>query len=138
MKLPDHLAGLWGISICAWGLFAFYISFRIERFIVRRYEQETDLLNTIFFKEHASFTRGIPGFFSSAMYTSHLLMCVWGWWFYKNKKVFRDIEDPTYVVQNFSTKEIRCAKWFAISCAVIGNHIIAYLIFRSIWPETFD
>jgi hypothetical protein len=36
-------------------------------FIVKRYEQQTSLLDTVFFKEHATFTRYIPDFFSSAM-----------------------------------------------------------------------
>ena len=59
----EHLEGLWGISLCASGLFGLYISIRIERFIVKRYEEETDLLNTVFFREHATFTRSIPDFF---------------------------------------------------------------------------
>ena len=47
----EHLEGLWGISLCASGLFGLYISIRIERFIVKRYEEETDLLNTAFFRD---------------------------------------------------------------------------------------
>jgi hypothetical protein len=133
-----HLAGLWGLSLCSWGLFGLYISIRIERFIVKRYEEETNLLDTVFFREHATFTRYIPDFFSSAMYTSHLLMCVWGWWLYEKRKVFRDIKDPFFVIQHFSKKEIRQAKWFAISCLIVAIHGVAWYLFRSIWPEVFS
>lgn len=134
----DYLKGIWGISLCSWGLFCLYISIRIERFIVKRYEHETDLLDTVFFKEHATFTRYIPDFFSSAMYTSHLLMCVWGWRIYKNRKMYRDIDNPEIINRHFSKKEVRKAKWFAISGLIIAIHGIAYFIFRSIWPEVFD
>lgn len=134
----DHLKGIWGISLCAWGLFAFYTSFRIRRFIVKRYEQETDLLNTVFFKEHASFTRYLPNFFSSVTYATHLLMCVWGWWLYSKRKVFRDVQDPNFVIQHFSPKEIRRVKWFAINGAILVAHGMAYLIFLAIWPEVFS
>jgi hypothetical protein len=134
----DHLKGFWGLSGGFWLLFGLYISIRIEGFIVKRYEEETDLLNTVFFREHATFTRYIPDFFSSAMYASHLLMCVWGWWLYAKRKVFRDIKDPFFVIQHFSPKEIRRVKWFAISCLIVVLHVIAFLIFRSIWPEVFS
>jgi hypothetical protein len=138
MTYVDHLLGIWGMSLCTWGVFGLYTSIRIERFIVKRYEEETDLLNTIFFKEHATFTRNIPNFFSSAMYTSHLLMCLWGWWLYAKRKAFRDIKDPIFVIRYFSQKEIRWVKWFAISFMIIASHGIAYGIFRSVWPEVFS
>jgi len=138
MDSTERFAQIFAVSLGAWGIFGLYISIRIERFIVKRYEQETDLLDTVFFREHATFTRYIPDFFSSAMYTSHLLMCVWGWWLYEKRKMFRDIKDPFFVIQHFSRKEIRRVKWFAISCLIVALHGIAYLIFRSIWPEAFN
>ena len=133
----ELLIDLFAFSGGFWLIFGLYISVCIERFIVKRYEEETDLLNSVFFREHATFTRHIPDFFSSAMYTSHLLMCVWGWRLYAKKKIFRDIKDPFSVIQHFSQKEIRRAKWFAISCLVVALHGVAFLIFRSIWPEVF-
>ena len=133
----DHLKGFWSLSGGFWLIFCLYVSLRIERFIVKRYEQETQLLDTVFFKEHATFTRYIPNFFSSAMYTAHLLMCLWGWGLYKNRKMYRDIESPEIVTRHFSTKEIRQAKWFAISGLIFFSHGIAYYIFKSIWPEVF-
>jgi hypothetical protein len=138
MTLEDHLVGILSTSACFWLIACLYVSLSIERFIVKRYEQETDLLDTVFFKEHATFTKHIPNFFSSAMYTSHLLMCVWGWGIYKNRKMYRDIDNPKAVTRHFSKKEIRKAKWFAISGLIIVAHGIAYYVFRSIWPELFD
>ena len=134
----EFLIDLFAFSGGFWLLFGLYISIRIEQFIVKRYEEETMLLNSVFFREHATFTRNIPNFFSSAMYTSHLLMCVWGWWLYANRKPFRDIKDPYLIIQHFSPKEIRRVKWFAINGIILTSHGIAYLIFRSIWPEAFS
>lgn len=119
-------------------IYCLYISIRIERFIVKRYEQETELLDTVFFREHATFTRYIPDFFSSAMYTSHLLMCLWGWRFYKNRKMYRDIDNPEIITHHFSKKEIRQAKWFAISGLMFAIHGVLYYVFRLIWPEVFN
>ena len=119
-------------------LFAVYNSFRIRRFIIKRYEQETDLLSTVFFQEHAKFTRCLPYLFSSVTYTTHLLMCVWGWRLYGKRKVFRDVDNPSMVVQHFSGMEIRRVKWFAINGIILTSHGIAYLIFRSIWPDVFN
>ncbi len=138
MTLINQLKGFWGLSGGFWLLFGLYISIRVEQFIVKRYEKETDLLDTVFFREHATFTRHIPDFFSSAMYSSHLLMCVWGWWLYEKRKVFRDIKDPFIVIQHFSQKEIRRVKWFAISCLIVALHGIAYLFLRFTWPEAFS
>lgn len=134
----DHLKGMLSISACAWVVFGLYIAIRIERFIVKRYEHETNLLDTVFFKEHATFTRYIPDFFSSALYSSHLLMCLWGWRIYRNRKMYRDIDGPEIVMQHFSAKETRQVKWFAISGLIVVIHCIAYYIFRSIWPDVFS
>ena len=134
----DHLKGILCISAGAWGIYCLYIIIRTESYFKKRYEQETGLLNTVFFKEHATFARYLPYFLSSAMYNSHLLMCSWGWRIYKNRKAFRDIDNPEIVTQHFSAKEIRQAKWFAISGLIVAIHVIAYYIFNFIWPEVFD
>lgn len=138
MTSIDHLKGILSISACLWGLFCLYISIRIERFIVKRYEQETDLLNITYFKDHATFTRYIPNFFSSAIYTSHLLTFIWGWNYFRKKKPYRDISKADDVIRNFSNQELRWAKWFAICCLIIAIHVAAYFIFKSIWPEVFN
>jgi hypothetical protein len=125
-------------SLCLWGIYCFYISIRIERFIVKRYEQETDLLDTVYFKEHATFIQYIPNFFSSAMYTSHLLTFIWGWKYFRKRKPYRDIKEAHDVIRHFSEKELRQAKWFAISGLIVLIHIIAYYIFKFIWPAVFN
>jgi hypothetical protein len=43
------LKGILSISACLWLLYCFYITIKIKRFIVKRYEQDTNLLDTIFF-----------------------------------------------------------------------------------------
>jgi hypothetical protein len=134
----EYLIDLFAVSGGFWLIYAFYNSFRIRRFIVKRYEDETDLLNTVFFREHAVFTRNIPTLISSSMYISHLLMCLWGWRIYDGRKMFRDIKDPSIVTRHFSKKEIRRVKWFAINGLILISHGIAYLVFRSIWPTEFS
>jgi hypothetical protein len=133
----DQLKGFWGISGGCWLIFGLYICIRIERFIVRRYEQETDLLDTVYFREHATFTRYLPDFFSSAIYTGHLLTFLWGWNFHRKRKPYRDIKDANEVIRYFSSQEIRWVKLFAISFVIIAAHGIVYFIFRSVWPEVF-
>ena len=120
-----------GLSI----LFCLYISIRMQWFIVRRYEVETNLLETIFFKEHANFSKFLPGFFSCAMYASHLLMLLWGWRLYKTKRMYRDIEDPTIVIRNFSKKEIRIVKQFGISSLVVLAHALVLFVFKLVSPK---
>ena len=138
MTLLDHVKGIFGLSCGFWLIYCVYVSIRIERFIVKRYEVETDLLNTLFFREHATFTRYLPDFFSSTIYNAHILMHLWGWRLYKNRKMFRDIDNPEIVTQHFSAKEIRQAKWFAISGIIIVMHCICNYIFSFIWPDVFD
>ena len=138
MTALDHFKGIFGISGGFWMIFCVYVSIRIERFIVKRYEIETDLLDTVYFREHATFTRYIPDFFSSAIYTGHLLPFIWGWRFFRKRKVYRDIDKAEDVIRLFSTKEIKWVKWFAITCLIIAIHGIAYYIFGFIWPDEFD
>jgi hypothetical protein len=138
MTLFDHVVGILSTSACLWLLFNIYLIIRIERFIVKRYEQETDLSDTVYFREHATFTRIIPKLFSSALYTAHLLTFIWCWNFFKNRKPYRDVTSASEVTRYFSNREIKSAKWYAISCIIVAIHGIAYCIFRSIWPEVFD
>jgi len=133
----EILVDLFAFSGCFWLLFGLYISIRIQRFIVKRYEDETSLLNAVYFKEHATFTRYLPGFFSSALYTSHLLTFLWGWTYFRKRKAYRDIKNAKDVIRHFSTQEIRWVKWFVIIGIILTIHGIAYYIFRSVWPEVF-
>ena len=124
----DHLKGIWGLSLCIWGIFSLFISFRIQKFIVKRYEQETNLLDTIYFQEHATFTRYIPNFFSSAMYTAHLITFIWGWKTFRKRKAYRDLKtkEADYVLKHFSDKEIRLVKTFIFSSLIVIIHGIIY------------
>jgi hypothetical protein len=95
-------------------------------------------LDAVYFREHATFIQHIPNFFSSALYTSHLLTFIWGWNYFRTRKPYRDIKDSSNVICHFSKKEIRQAKWFAVSSLIIAIHGVLYYLFRFIWPEVFD
>jgi len=133
----DLFINLFAFSGGFWLLFAVYTSFRIRKFIVKRYEQETDLLTAVYFQEHATFTRALPGFFSSPLYIAHLTTFVWGWNYCKKRKAYRDIKNAEDVTKHFSEKEIWRVKWFTINGLILIAHGVAYYIFRSIWPEVF-
>jgi hypothetical protein len=128
---------VFGLSGGFWMIYCFYVSLRIEWFIVKRYEIETDLMDAIFFKEHATFTRALPAFFSSALYMGHLLMLLWGWRIYNNKKAFRDIDNPSKVLRHFSDNELRRVKMCVISFAIFTFHIIAAYTLKLCRPELF-
>jgi len=141
----DHLKGLWGLSGGFWLLFGLYTGLSIQRFIVKRYEEETKLGQTMYFSQAMPFAKYLPNFFSAPLYTGHLLSFVWGWKVVKfikekRKKVnyYDDIGMPDDVTRYFSKKEIRKVKRFAIIGFIVVAHGIAYYVFRSIWPEVFS
>ena len=134
----ELLIDLFAFSFGFWLIYGFYTIIGVQLFIVKRYEEETDLLNTVFFKEHVSFARYLPDYFSSIMYTGHLMMCLWGWWLYKNRKIFRDIDNPEIVTQHFSTKEIHKVKRLSISLIAVCIHAAIYFVGSFIWPEVFN
>lgn len=140
----EHFAQIFAVSLCAWGLFALFLILRIKRFIVKRYEEETDLGRTAFFTNHMPFAKYMPDIFSSSLYCGHLLAFVWGWkavQFIKEKRkkvtYFSDIESPDFVTRHFSAQEIRRVKLTVVVGAILFLHGIAYLVFRYIWPEAF-
>ncbi len=128
MAQEEHLRGLLSLSIGFWLLIFMFYSIRIHLFIVKRYEQETDLMDTVFFREHATFTRYLPNLVSSMFYKTHLLICIWGWKLYGKRKIFRDIDNPISVTKHFSISEIRRLKILAISALVVLFHMIVYVI----------
>lgn len=144
MNSIDHLAPIFAVSLCGWGLFGLYIILCVKRFIVKRYEEETDLGRTVFFTRHMTFAKFVPDLFSSSLYCGHLLAFIWGWKIIKfikdNRKqvtYFDDIDSPEFVTRHFSANEIRRVKMVAIVGLVLFIHGIAYYIFRAIWPEMF-
>ncbi len=138
MTFSEHIEGIISISAGFWIVFFLYCIFSIRRFIVKRYEEETDLMDTVFFKEHFIFARFQPGFLSSGLYGTHLMMCAWGWWFYGKKKIFRDIKNPEEVTRLFTANEIRRVKRMMIVAAIATIHIISVFGISFIWPETFN
>ena len=141
IRFSEMIMDLFVLSGCLWLLFLVYESIRIQLFIVKRYEQETNLRETKYFKEQLTFIDYCPAFIRSAMYTFHLLSFAWGWSLIQRikKKVtyYDDIESPEYVTNNFSKKEIRQAKLCTLSEMVLVFHAITYLVFRITWPEMF-
>jgi hypothetical protein len=145
MTAIDHLSGILALSGGFWMILGLCVGLSIQRFIVNRYEQETDLSQTLFFSQYMPFAKYLPDFFSSPLYIGHLLSFVWGWKLVKyikenrNKvKYYDDINSPEDVIRHFSNKEILKVKWFAISCLIIAVHMVAYYIFGFIWPEVFN
>jgi hypothetical protein len=138
MTFFDHFKGIFGLSGGFWMLFAVYKMFSVSRFIVNRYEHETDLLDTIYFKEHFTFTRYMYNLKSASMYSAHLILCTWGWGYFGKKKIFRDIKDPKQITRHFSAKEIKRVKRCMIYGMIVFLHGIAYCVFRYIWPEVFS
>jgi hypothetical protein len=111
-------------SLCLWGLLCLYLIFCVSKFIVKHYEHETDLIGTVFFKKHATFSRHLPNLFSSGIYASHLLMCLWGWKVFRNKTAFRDIDDPNRIIGHFSKKELNRVKAIVIVGVLVILHAI--------------
>jgi hypothetical protein len=122
----EYLKGLVGISTLLWLLFFAYVAIRIQLFIVKRYQQETNLLDTVYFREHADFTRIIPAFLASSLYIGHLLSIVWWWGFCSKKKPFSDISGKEDVLRHFTNKEIRRVKWFAYNSLIMVVHVTIY------------
>lgn len=126
---PKMILEIIAVSSCIWLLVFLLIVIVVARFIVRRYEDETDLLSSVFFREHATFTRMLPGFFSSAIYSFHLAVSCWGWKIYGKKKIFRDVEDPRLIYEKFSANEIRLVKWLLIIGVVMSVHLTVFYIY---------
>lgn len=138
MTVLDHIQGAFGLSCGFWLIFSLYCIFSIKKFLVKRYEQETDLLNTVYFKEHVTFSRYLHDFHSSAVYACHLLMCAWGWRFYSKRKSFRDIDNPEFVTRHFTPNEISRVKRTMISVGIVVLHGVIYFALRAIQPELLD
>lgn len=124
MDTSSAVEKLISYSMFIWGLLCLYLIYRISKFIVKRYEQETELTDTLFFKEHMTFSNHLPNFFSSGIYVSHLLMCIWGWRIFGKRQLFRDVDNPNLVIRHFSGKEIVLVKGMVIVGAVVILHAV--------------
>ena len=122
-------------SAMFWIIISMIGSFYISRFIVPRYEKESNLLDSVFFQEHMPFTRFLPDFYSSAIYCGHLSIFIWGWKFYRNRKVFRDIKDPKEIVGHFSKSEISAVKLQGTITLIVTIHVIIFCIVKFFYPD---
>jgi hypothetical protein len=68
----DHAVGILGLSCGFWMIFGLITGLSVQRFIVKRYEKETDLSQTIYFSQFMPFAKYLPDFFSSPLYMGHL------------------------------------------------------------------
>ena len=121
-----------------WGIFGFYYMVKVHLFIEKRYREETDLLNTIYFKEHYTFASSLPILLSAMAYVTHLTSFIWGWNYFKKKKPFRDIKNADEVLRYFSNKEIRRVKRFLFCGVLFILHAMAFQILKIIWPDAFS
>lgn len=145
MTALDHINGIFSISFCFWLLNALYTTIRVRLFIIKRYEQETNLSKTRYFTEMMPWVKHIPPFFRSSIYLSHLLKFRW----YEKKDRFAtkrrhgkgeivyydDIKSPEQITSHFSKKEIKLVKRVAYVLLLLALHGIALSSFKVIWPE---
>ena len=136
MEFIGHFKGLYCISAGSWLIFGLYSISSIKKFIIKRYEEETNLLGTAFFREHFAFAPYQPSFFSSGLYAAHLLMCIWGWQFFKGR-VFIDIASPDIITQHFTEEEISRVKRLVFVFLIIFLHLIGMELINWIRPGTF-
>jgi len=137
MSTIDHIAGIWSIGTAFSMLFYLYCNLSIAGFIVRRYKLETQLSDTVCFRDHATFIRYLPTFLAGGFYATHLMICLWGWRIYGHRKAFKDIKNPEEVTQHFTVKEIRRIKRLLISSLIAVFHAVAFVFFKILWPEQF-
>jgi hypothetical protein len=134
-------------SACLLGLYGLYITIRVRFFIVKRYEEETNLSQTRYFREMMPWVQHFPPFLRSPIYLAHLLKFRWlgkGNRFDRKRKdskgdiiYYNDIESPKQVTSHFSEKEIKQVRRAAYTISFFILYIVAFNIFKLIWPETF-
>jgi hypothetical protein len=135
---------IYSISAASWLIFGLYLIMSVQRFIVRRYEKETKLSEMMFFNEYLIFTRHLPSFFRSSIYSCHLILFAWGWKIVqkiKEKqriKYYDDIEAPEDVLRYFSKKEVRRVKLVVITLIIITAHVVGMDVLGCIWPGILD
>ena len=128
---PDTIGiDLFLITTMFWIIVYMVCIVRISKFIVPRYEKETNLLEFIFFQRHMTFTRYLPVYQSTAIYCGHLSIFIWGWRLYRNRKVFRDIKDPKEILGVFSHDEINAVKRQGLVALIAFIHLIIFGVIR--------
>lgn len=118
--------------------------FSVQRFIMKRYEQETNLSKVRFFSDYLSFSSRLPTFFRSPIYTCHLILYLWGWKIVekgkekRNVRYYDDIESKEDVLRYFTRKEILLVKAELLSLIVITLHVIGLDLIGLLWPGFLD
>lgn len=115
-----------------WIILCLMIHFLVMRFIVPRYEKETNLGDTIFFTERMPITRYLPAFWSSIGYAAHLLFCLrlWKWRKkFKGSIFLRDLGNAEQVTGHFSKKEIWLVYLDVISLIIGTIHMFFLYLF---------
>lgn len=131
---------LYNLSACIWLLICAFLIFSVQRFIVKRYEQETNLSQLQFFNEHLKFSGKLPSFFRSSIYTCHLILFIWGWKMIKkgkekkNIRYYNDTGSRDDVLKYFTKQEIFCVKFEVFALIVISLHVIGMDIIGWFWP----
>lgn len=110
------------ISTCSWMLIWIVAHFSVMRFIVPRYEEETGLIDTTYFRKIIPFARYIPSFWSSIFYYIHLLFFLWFWRWIQNSKFLNDIDNREEVTGNFTSKEVWLVKLDLVSIILFAIH----------------
>lgn len=121
-----------------WALFWFILHLLIMRFIVSRYEKETNLGETLYFTEGIPIARYLPAFWSSGIYYFHFLTCLHLWKWRKKFKgsiFLRDIDNAEQVTGHFSKIETWLIHLDFISLIITGIHMFLYLCFY--WENIF-
>lgn len=126
----EFLYDVFVVSFLFWIFYGIYSIFIIKKFIIRRYENETNLLDTIYFKEHFTIVKVLPDFFSAGIYAIHVISCAWGWRIYGDRKIFRDISTPERVLKNFSRKELWMIKRVFVIVFILLLHFITFSVLQ--------
>lgn len=141
----ESLLDYFAVSFLFWMIFGMYSIVKIKGFMVERYERQTNLHQTLYFRRYMPFVKYLPDFFSSGMYAAHLLWFVWFWKlvkFIKDKRpqigYFDDIASAEDVTKYFTDKEVRLTKRWAVIFALLLFHAVAFYVLKQIVPNEFS
>ncbi len=128
MTTLEHFTEILLMGFCIWSLIWLLVHLSVMRFIVPRYEKETGLIDTLYFKEFMPFAKYIPSFWSSIFYIFHLTNFIWFWRWVKDSKIYRDIDRAEDVIDKFTVKEIRRIKLQIFLMIIAVSHVLAVSI----------
>ncbi|MFH1154217.1 MAG: hypothetical protein V1793_10400 [Pseudomonadota bacterium] len=115
------------------GLFLYFMTF-----IPKRYEEETDLANLIYFKEHMPIRQYLPRFWAASLYLGHYWACRYFWRWIRNGKPFRDLHDPEHVLKCFSNSERALMDLTLFIYALLFLNMAIFLLIKYYWPGILE